>query len=82
MTATTNKPIVHYVGKAMPVFEDQARLIPMDHPRKELNDSPIITSRVLQWLPHGHIETRNTRYVPVKLPDMPWEKPAEGKCAS
>lgn len=68
------KPIVHYIGKAEPVFEDQARLIPLDHPRAELNDTSIITSRVLHWRNFGVLETRNTLYTPVKIPEMPWVK--------
>jgi hypothetical protein len=63
------KPLVHYIGKATLCSYDPSRrvLIPMDHPHKELNDQEIITSPVVQEMA-GHIETRNTRYVPVKLP--------------
>jgi len=69
-----SKPVVQYVGKAEPVFEDQARLIPMNHPRVELNDTEIITSRVVKWEAHGRIETRNTIYIPTTFPAMPWVK--------
>jgi hypothetical protein len=65
----TGKPIVHYIGKAMtdPFDTSRRMLIPLDHPNPLFNDKEITTSSVVQE--HcGHIETRNTRYVPVKLP--------------
>jgi hypothetical protein len=73
-----NKPTVHYIGKAEPVFEDQARLIPMDHPRAELNDTEIITSPVVHWGNGGVIETRNTLYIPVRLPTIPAQQARHG----
>ena len=69
------KPVVHYIGKAeiYPFDTTRRRLIPLDHPYKSLNDGWIITSSVVQE--HcGHIETRNTRYVPVKLPKLETDK--------
>jgi len=69
------KPIVHYIGKAeiYPFDTTRRRLIPLDHPDTILNDDWTITSSVVQELA-GHIETRNTRYVPVKLPKLETDK--------
>lgn len=66
------KPIVQYIGNAIPTEDDRAWLIPMDHPNAALNDRIICTSRVLHWRNFGVLETLNTVYTPVKLPDMPW----------
>lgn len=66
------KPLVHYVGKAVPT-EDCAWLIPLDHPTEALNDTTVRTSRVLHWRNFGVIETLNTLYSPVKIPEMPWQ---------
>ena len=66
-----NKPLVHYIGKATICSYDPRRrvLIPMDHPDASLNDQETVTSPVVSELA-GHIETVNTRYVPVKLPSF------------
>lgn len=74
------KRTVNYIGKAHPIphYENgkliavQAVLIPLDHdgPRV-VNDTETITSPVVHWNhATGRIETRNSIYVPVPLPDM------------
>lgn len=68
------KPIVHYIGKAVPTDNDCAWLIPLDHPTAALNDTTVRTSRVLHWRNFGVLETRNMLYTPVKTPEMPWVK--------
>lgn len=66
------KPIVHYIGDAVPQEDGTAKLIPMDHPNPVFNDHLVRTSRVLRWGNFGVLETRNTLYTPVKTPEMPW----------
>ena len=67
---TTNKPTVHYKGKAQK-FMLSAYLLPVDHPNHLVghsvsNTEYVTTSKVLNWNEEtGVIETKNTIYVPL-----------------
>lgn len=68
------KPLVQYIGKAVPTEDGCVWLTPLDHPNIILNDTIIHTSRVVEWRRFGVVETLNTIYSPIKLPEMPWTK--------
>lgn len=80
MNEPAPKPIVHYRGEAYP-WIGGACLIPVDHPRAELNGQLVYTSRPLSWSKAtGVIETENTVYVRQLTPTLEpqTEKAGEG----
>lgn len=71
----TDKPIVHYCGKAR-IKDGRAWLYPIDHPAHlwVTNTCLVSTSKVLS-LKAGRIETLNTIYLHAEGDDRSWFNP-------
>lgn len=60
-TEDGTKPVVHYVGKALFIDDDCAKVVVIDHPAFVHGDT-IRTSKIVKVHDNGDIETMNTIY--------------------
>jgi hypothetical protein len=68
------KPRVQYIDLAHCVVGQSAKVMPLDHPREEINRTWVHTSPVLRFMLQSRgpvFETRNTVYWPAETDESP-----------